>query len=66
MSVDYGGVRQFWIEDLSLSPGDDLHCPRCEDIRFTAEAKDYGIELACWACPTYIGIRSRIGKLAKE
>lgn len=37
-----------------------LTCPRCGGQQFTMEPKDYGIEFACWTCPTYIGARIRV------
>lgn len=50
-------IAQYWLTDLPDGVLGMLRCPRCECMQFTAEGKPYGIELACWKCPTYIGIR---------
>lgn len=43
-------------------PGDThedwLACPRCGCTRFTIAGTEYGIELACFRCPTYLGART--------
>jgi hypothetical protein len=34
-----------------------LRCPRCGAGQFTYMIKPYGLELACYRCPTFIGVK---------
>jgi hypothetical protein len=36
---------------------DWLRCPRCHAAKFTYEWTEYGFEVACFRCPTYIGVQ---------
>lgn len=33
-----------------------LYCHSCGSSWFTIEETEYGIELACWECESYIGV----------
>jgi hypothetical protein len=52
-------ITQLWLDELP--PGDvghDLRCPGCGGVKFTAARAGYGIELACFTCPVFIGLRT--------
>lgn len=50
-------ITQLWLSELPESSASrDLRCPGCGGSKFTVARADYGIELACFTCPTFIGI----------
>ena len=49
---------ELWLEDIPPAGAIPITCPRCGCQQFTANRASYGVELACWRCPTYIGVRT--------
>lgn len=50
-------VAEVWLDQLPpAAPGTPLVCPTCGGTQFTAEHREHGVTLACWDCPTFVGI----------
>lgn len=48
---------EYWLDELPR-PGEaeSVACPKCGCFQWTACPRPYGLELACFRCPTYVGV----------
>lgn len=50
-------IAEYWLDELPAQAGSSfLCCPRCHGAQWSVTPNPYGIELACWRCPTYVGV----------